>query len=124
MNAFAQVIAVLVGLTLAVVGILESFFYRRPELYPIFLIRPEDVPAVRLWTVNQGFYNLCFGVAALGGVATLHLGNPTVGRTLVLFTCASMVFLGGVLFFSERRLWRSALGQALPSLAVLVAASL
>jgi hypothetical protein len=52
MNAFTQVMAVLVGLTLVVVGILESFFYRRPELYPIFLIRPEDVPAVRLWTVN------------------------------------------------------------------------
>jgi putative membrane protein len=123
MNAFAQVMAVLVGLTLVVVGILE-IFYRRPELYPIFLIRPEDVPAVRLWAVNHGFYNQCFGIAAIGGVATLHLGNPTAGRTLVLFVCASMVFLGGVLFFSERRLWLSALGQSLPSLAVLVAASL
>jgi putative membrane protein len=124
MNVFAQVMAVLVGSTLVVVGILESFFYRRPELYPIFLIRPEDVPAVRLWTVNQGFYNLCFGVAAIGGVVTLHLGDPTVGRTLVLFACASMVVLGAVLFFSERRLWLSALGQSLPSLAVLVAAPL
>jgi hypothetical protein len=35
-----------------------------------------------------------------------------------------MVFLGGVLIFSERRLWLNALGQALPSLAVLVTASL
>jgi hypothetical protein len=33
-----------------------------------------------------------------------------------------MVVVGGVLFFSERRLWLSALGQLPPALAVLVAA--
>jgi putative membrane protein len=118
-NAFAQVLTILVGLTLVVVGILESFFFRRPELYPIFLIRPQDVAAVRLWTINQGFYNLCFAAAAIGGIVILHLGDPAVGRTLVLFTCASMVFLGGVLLVSERRLWRSAIGQAVPPLVVL-----
>jgi putative membrane protein len=121
MSAFAQVVAVLVGLSLVVAGVLESFFFRRPELYPIFLIRPEDVTAVRLWTVNQGFYNMCFGAAALGGVVFLHVGNVTVGRTLVLFTCASMVVLGIVLVVSERRLWLSALGQAIPPLIVLAA---
>jgi putative membrane protein len=124
MNAFAQTLAVLVGASLVMVGVLESFFYHRPGLYPIFLIKQEDVSAVRLWTVNQGFYNLCFGVAAIGGVIALHLGNPTVGRTLVYFSCASMVVLGAVLFLSERRLWRSALGQAVPALIVLLAGPL
>ncbi|MGH8880725.1 MAG: DUF1304 domain-containing protein [Stackebrandtia sp.] len=121
MNAVAQIFAVLAGLGHVAVWIMESFLFRRPAFYRLFLIRPEHVPAVRLWVVNQGFYNLFLGAGAIGGVVTLHLGDETVGRTLVLFCCACMMAAGIVLFFSERRLWRSALGQAVPPLVVLLA---
>jgi len=121
-SVFAQVVAVAMGCCLVVVFVLESFLFRRPELYPLFLIEPADTRAVRMWAVNQGFYNLCFAAAALTGVVLLHTGDATVGRTLVLFASASMAVLGVVLFVSERRLWASALAQAVPGAVVLVAA--
>ncbi len=122
MNGLAQVIAVLVGVTLVVMFVLEVFFHGRRALYPIFLIKPADVPAVRMWAVNVGCYNLCYGVGVLLGVVLLHTGSADVGRALVLFTCASHVFLGLVLYLSEHRLWLSALGEGVPALAVVVLA--
>jgi len=122
MSALAQVLAVVISLVLIVMWVLEAFFHDRPALYPIFLISPGDVPAVRMWAVNVGFYNLCFGLVGLVGVALLHVGDPVVGRALVLVLCATQVVLGAVLYVSERRLWRSALGQGIPPLVALVAA--
>ena len=122
MNAFAQVVALLVSLVLVVMWVLETFFHDRPSLYPIFLIEPQDIPAVRMWAVNVGFHNLCFGLAGLLGLLLLHVGDPDVGRALVLVVCASHVLLGLVLYVSERRLWLSALGESIPALVVVVAA--
>ena len=119
MNVVAQILAVLLGLLLIAVGILESFFYRHPRLYPIFRIRPEHHRAVRLWTVNQGFYNMTFGVGAIVGVILAATGAVVAGRTLVLFVAASHIVLGIVLGVSEPKLWRSAVGQAgLPVLVI------
>jgi putative membrane protein len=121
MNLVTQIVAVIMGVTLVVVFVLESFFYRRPELHSIFLIEPGQEATVRLWVVNQGFYNLFFGVAALTGVALASFGRVDVGTALVVFTCASMAISGAVLFVTERRLWRSSIAQALPPSVALVA---
>jgi putative membrane protein len=120
-NAVAQVFAVVAGFVHVAIWFIESLLFRRPAFHRLFRVRPEHVPVVRLWAVNQGFYNLFLGVGAIGGVVTLHLGNETVGRTLVLFCCACMTAAGVVLVFSERRLWRGALVQAVPPLVVLLA---
>jgi uncharacterized membrane protein len=61
MNLIAQILAVLVGVMLIGVGVLEVFFYRDQRFSKIFLIKPQDVDAVRLWTVNVGFYNILMG---------------------------------------------------------------
>jgi uncharacterized membrane protein len=123
MNVVAQILAVVLGLLLIGIGILESFFYRHPRMFPIFRIRPEDRRAVRLWAVNQGFYNMVFGVGIIVGVILVNTGEVVVGRTLVLFVAACHVILGIVLGVSEPKLWRSAVGQAgLPVL--VIAASL
>jgi len=122
MNAVAQIFAVLAGLFHIVVFVMESLLFRRPQIYRRFLVRPEHVPVVGLWAINQGVYNLFLAAGALIGVVVLHVGNATVGRTLVLYACACMVVAGIVLFGSERRLWRSALMQAIPPLLVLLAA--
>ncbi|WP_411720608.1 DUF1304 family protein [Mycetocola sp.] len=122
MNAVAQVLAVLVGITLIAVGVLEAFFYRDQRFHSLFLIKPQDAAAVRLWTMNVGFYNMVFGLAILVGVVILNVGDSTVGRTLVYMVCASHVILGIVLAFVEPKLWRNAVGQALlPSLVIVVA---
>jgi putative membrane protein len=121
MNLVTQIAAVFMGVTLVVVFVLESFFYRRPELHSIFLIEPGQEATVRLWVVNQGFYNLFFGVAALSGVALASFGWQDVGTALVVFTCISMAISGAVLFVTERRLWRSSIAQTLPPSVALVA---
>ncbi|HYI33881.1 MAG TPA: DUF1304 family protein [Glaciibacter sp.] len=121
MNVVAQVLAVLVGLTLIAVGVLEAFFYRNQRFHSIFLIEPRDTAAVRLWTMNVGFYNIVWGLAILAGVVILNVGDPVVGRTLVYLVCIAHVILGIVLAFVEPRLWRNAAGQAsLPLLVILV----
>ncbi|WP_210508451.1 DUF1304 family protein [Naasia sp. SYSU D00057] len=121
MNAVAQILAVVLGLMLIAVGILESFFYRNPRLFPIFRIRPDDQRAVRLWVINQGFYNMTYGVGALVGVILANTGQEAVGRALVLFVAAAHVVLGIVLVVSEPKLWRGAVGQAGVAAATLVA---
>ena len=124
MNLVTQIAAVFMGVTLVVVFVLESFFYRRPELHSIFLIEPGQEATVRLWVVNQGFYNFCFGVAALAGVALARVGEEAAGTSLVVFTSASMLVSGAVLYVTERRLWRSSIAQALPPTVALVALAL
>jgi uncharacterized membrane protein len=121
MNAIAQILAVLEGLTLIAVGVLEAFFFRNQRFHSVFLIEPRDTAVVRLWTMNVGFYNMVFGLAILTGVVILNVGDTTVGRTLVYMVCFSHIILGIVLAFVEPRLWRNAVGQAsLPLLVLLV----
>ena len=121
MNAVAQIFAVVAGLGHVGIWIMESLLFQRPAVYRIFRVRPEHVPVVQLWAFNQGWYNVFLGAGAIGGVVTLHVGDETVGRTLVLFCCACMVGAGLVLYISERRMWRGAMAQAGPPLVVLVA---
>lgn len=120
MNPVTQVAAVFMGVTLVVVFVLESFLYRQPRLHAIFLIEPGQEAAVRLWVVNQGFYNLFFGSAALTGVALARAGNEDVGTALVVFTSVSMLVSGLVLAVTEHRLWRSSILQGLPPTVALV----
>lgn len=114
MTTLEYVLAAVIAAVLTIVGLLEAFRYRDPRLHPIFLIEPGDRDAVRLWTVNVGFYNITMAAGLATGLFLVSRGYLTEGRTLVLFVAAAHVFLGAVLLVSERRLWASALGQAVP----------
>jgi putative membrane protein len=121
-NAVGLVLSVLVGLMLIAVGVLESFFYRDQRFRSIFLIRPADYDAVRLWVVNVGVYNMLMGLTCLLGVLIVNVGDQTVGRTLILAVCAMHVVLGITLLVTQRDLWRNAVGETILPLAVIVAA--
>jgi putative membrane protein len=103
MNKVAQVLAALEALTLIAVGVMEAFFYRSPELYAIFLIQPGEYDAVRLWTVNVGFYNIFMGIGLIVALAFVNRGRVEAGRTIVLYTSALHVLLGITLVISDRR---------------------
>jgi putative membrane protein len=62
---------------------------------------------------------MLMGLACLLGVLIVNVGDDTVGRTLILAICAMHVVLGITLYLTERRLLVSALGEALPALAVI-----
>ena len=120
MNAVAQVLAIVEGLLLLGIGSLEAFG-GRTRLFPrVFGVRPESVQGLRTWVVNQGFYNIVFGLGFLVG-ALLPL-EAAAARTLLVVLAAGQVILGIVLFATAPRLWRGALVQTLLPLAVLIAA--
>ena len=121
MSKVAQVLAALEALTLIAVGVMEAFFFRRPELYGIFLIEPDEYDAVRLWTVNVGFYNIFMGIGLIVALAFVNAGRVVVGRAIVLYTSALHVMLGLTLVISEPQLWVSAIGEAGLAAAVIVA---
>jgi putative membrane protein len=121
MSILVQVLAGVMGLVLAVIGVLEITQHRNPRMYPIFVIERDDYDAVRMWAINVGFYNLVFAAGILLGLILYNTGSPGAGQALVLYLSGAHVLLGLVLLATERRLWRSAVGQAALPAALLLA---
>jgi len=117
----AQVLAALEALTLIAVGMLESFFFRSPELYPIFLIDPDEYDAVALWTRNVGVYNMLMGLAVVVGLVLAHRAQVAAGRAIILVICAMHVVLGVSLVITAPELWLSAVFEFGLALAVILA---
>jgi putative membrane protein len=124
MSAVTQIFAVLAGLVHVAAFVMESLLFRRPAVQRLFLGHDRVEPGVYLWAFNQGFYNLFVAAGAIGGVIAYHLADATVGKALTLYACAFMVGAGVVLYVSDRRLWRGAVGQAGPPLIALLGALL
>lgn len=121
MNPASQLFALLAGILHVVIFCMESLWFMRPKVHKRFgAATTADAEARRLFAFNQGFYNLFLAVGVFVGLALLDFGgNATVGQTLVLFGCASMIGAGVVLYFSAgRKMLRAAIMQAsLPLLA-------
>jgi putative membrane protein len=120
MSTAAQVLAIAIAVMLAVVFVMESLLYRHPKLYPMFLTKPGDFDAVRLWTVNMGWYNLTTAAALVAGVVLARSDHLAAGEALVTFTAAQHTFMAVVLVVSERRLWFNALLEGVPAAVLLV----
>jgi putative membrane protein len=120
MSTAAQVLAILIAVMLTVVFVMESFLYRHPKLYPMFLTKPTDFDAVRLWTVNLGWYNLTTAAALVIGVVLAANGHESAGEALVTFTAAQHTFMAVVLVVSERRLWFNSLLEGIPAAVLLI----
>jgi putative membrane protein len=111
----------------------ETLVFQRPGVHEgVFAIPTADVPAVRLWAFNVGFYNLFIGCGLVGGVIVWMNGNEAVGRALVIYLCL-FAFLAGIALFASDRLAMSrprgtglggSLAQGLPPLIALIAALL
>lgn len=111
----------------------ESLLFHRVGVHKgVFAVPAKDVPAVRLWSFNVGFYNLFVGCGLVAGVILWATGNPTAGRTLVIYLCL-FTFLAGIVLFVSDRLALSrprgagvtgALFQSTPPLLALIAALL
>jgi len=114
MSTVAGIFAVIAGLFHVAAFAMESLLFHRASVRRIMTGRTEDVPAVRIWAFNQGFYNLFLAVGAFVGVYARATDHETVGDALVLFSCGAMALAGIVLVVSDHRLWRGALGQFIP----------
>lgn len=120
MTGLIQVLGVVFGVLLISVGIMESFFIRHQRLHRLFLVKPDDIETVRLWTFNLGFYNVIWGIGAIAGALVLGGADAAAGEALLMFTCAAHVALGLILFLSERRLWGNAIAEAVLPLIITI----
>lgn len=127
MDTVAQVFALLAAAVHFLAAFWEVVVFHRPGVHAgIFRIPTEDLPAVRLWSFNVGFYNLFLGAGALAGVIVWWRGG---GPWLVVYTCLFMAGAGIVLWVSDRLAMSrprgagtgGALAQAVPPLIALVA---
>jgi putative membrane protein len=121
MNLVAQIFAVVAAALHVVAFVLESILFHRRDVQVFMLGHPEPAPAVRLWAFNQGFYNLFLAAGPIAGLIAYHSGSVDVGRALVIYGCAFMALGGVVLWVSDRKLWRSMIGQSGPPLIAVLA---
>lgn len=121
MTLATQLFALLAALVHLLIFALESVWFGRPVIYHRFgAATPADAEARRLFAFNQGFYNLFLALGVTIGLVLLHTSDdPTPGRTLILFSCASMAGAGLVLAASGGRAMRRAatIQAAFPTLA-------
>ncbi|MFI6675791.1 DUF1304 family protein [Kribbella sp. NPDC050470] len=122
MSTAAQVLAIAIAVMLTVVFVMEAILYRNPRLYPMFLTRPGDLDAVRMWTVNMGWYNLTTAAALVAGVVLVQTDHLPQGEALIVFTAAQHVFLAVVLVVSQPKLWLNSLMEGVPAAILLILA--
>jgi putative membrane protein len=122
MNLVTQIFAVAAVLFHVAAFVLESVLFARPAAQTALLGRPDPSPALRLFAFNQGFYNLFLAAGPVAGLIAAGSGHESVGRALVVYSCAFMTAAGIVLYVSNRKLWRGAIGQSAPPLIALIAA--
>ena len=119
MTIAAWVFVALAGLLHVYIFLLETVWIDRPAARATFGIRRDDLPVIRPWAFNQGFYNLFLAIGALLAVWLHARGDETVARTLGFFACGSMLAAALVLLGYDRSKAGAALKQgALPALAV------
>ncbi len=96
--------------------ILESFVLQNAKNADLFKIKSEDHKAIKVWAMNQGFYNLALALQMIIGLVYVLKGEPKTAGLLVSLSGLTMVMAGTVLFFSAPQLRRGALLQILPPL--------
>jgi len=75
----------------------------RPGVHEgIFGIPATDLPAIRLWAVGVGFYNLFISCGLIAGVIAWIAGYEITGRTLVIYLCLFAFLSGVVLLIADR----------------------
>ncbi|WP_157630737.1 DUF1304 family protein [Kribbella catacumbae] len=123
MGTGVQVLAVVIGVILVTVWAMELFFYRHRRLYFMFLIKPDDYDAVRLWRISIAYFNLTTAAALFIGAYLLETNHPDAGQALILFTACQHVFLAVVMLVTQPKLWLNSVMEAVPNLVLLVVAA-
>lgn len=130
MSGWAQVAALVGAVAYLVVAPMEMFLIDQPLVRRFLHVEAEHVDDARMWAFVVGFRNALAGVATLAGLLILHLGDETVGATVVLTACAYMLLASIAMALADLLgYWRPAggsipgtVGSSLPPLAALVLA--
>jgi putative membrane protein len=124
MTALALVVATIAGLLHVLFFTLESLRWREPRTWRTFgLTSQADADTTAPLAYNQGFYNLFLAIGTFVGIVIVAVSgaHDTIGWTLVVFACASMLAAALVLISTGRSYARAAAIQGLPALVAVVA---
>ncbi len=112
MSVVASVFVGLAALLHVFIFVLESLRWRQPATWQRFgVANQQDADTTASMAYNQGFYNLFLGLGAALGLVLFATGHETAGRTLVLFSTASMWLAATVLITTGLSYLRPALTQ-------------
>jgi putative membrane protein len=119
-NIVSQIAVLVAGLIHIMIFVLESVLFSRAQIHAgTFGVARDDLPAVRPWAFNQGFYNLFLAVGGVAGLIAVQAGSPDAGRALVVLACGSMLGAAAVLLATNRKMLRAAAIQGLAPLIAL-----
>ncbi|XVX20923.1 DUF1304 domain-containing protein [Actinomycetota bacterium] len=120
------VAAALAALLHVFIFYLESIAWTGPKARATFGTTVQEAEATREMAYNQGFYNLFLAILIAIGIGAYAAGRESVGLTLVLAGCGSMVAAALVLLLSSPDKCGAALKQMTPGLLaiLLIAAGL
>ena len=100
--------------------LIESFFWMNPKVYTNFGVLNEDnAKVIRVFTFNQGFYNLFLSIGAFLAFYFWQVGDPNA-EIMIWYSCLFMIGAALVLLFSAPRSIVGALIQGLPPLLALI----
>ena len=112
MKVAASLVVGLAALLHVYIFLMESLWWTRPATWKRFGVADQAAADVtRPMAYNQGFYNLFLGVGAALGLVLWWTGHETAGRTLALFSTASMFSAAAVLVTTGRTYLRAAASQ-------------
>ncbi|MFI5428267.1 DUF1304 domain-containing protein [Aeromicrobium sp. UC242_57] len=124
MTAVALIFAAIASALHVLFFKLESFSWRQPSTWKTFgLASQEDADTTASLAYNQGFYNLFLAVGAATGIAIILASDThdTIGWTLIVFACGSMLAAALVLISTGRSYARAATIQGGPALVAVIA---
>lgn len=98
----------------------ESVLFQKKGGHKVLKTKESDHEAVKLWAMNQGFYNLFLALGMILGLYFVLKLQVGLAGALTGFSAASMVGAGLVLWITAPHLKRAALVQILPPLLGLV----
>lgn len=113
------VLAILAGLLHVYIWWIEAVSFTRGG-HRVFGVPAKDVPVVKPWALNQGYYNLFLGVLTIIGAVRAWAGAAS-GLSWVDFGLLVMIGAALVLVISDRSKVRAALVQGTLPLLGLIA---
>jgi putative membrane protein len=109
MRTLGLVLAILAGLLHVYIWWIEAVTFARAG-HKVFGVPTSDVPVVKPWAFNQGYYNLFLGIGAVAG-SVAALAGAGWGVPWAALATGCMVGAALVLVLSDRTKLRSALVQ-------------
>jgi putative membrane protein len=121
MTALALVLAGIAAALHVYIWTMESLTWKQPATWKRFgLTSQSDADITAPMAFNQGFYNLFLAIATIAGIVCIAGGGDTVGWTLIITACGSMLAAALVLVSTGMKYARAAATQGtIPLLAVI-----